>query len=407
MILNNQYRCPVCGSIINVRIPVGYIKSTYIYISCPKCLTEAKMHFTVDNETIQLKFELLENAEKIESRKYGYYDYSIEASPEFPSIVDPYCTPEKYATPFIRTVSKLNSFEKNINEIITSLIRYQEKKEEISIYTRLFSYYKNNKMNFLEQEMDKIFGKSNDDTEQRFLSILSDYFSEFTNYKAHIIVNSNIYRTLNSIKKNNSEFSLVAQMISKDNQVEIQLKKVIMKLLNFIHEFEMFYPIICTRYFKEGQINDDFFVKNYVVTASLSKLKILYKELYEIIMKATNIMFALHGLKNFSIDQIKIENIDIEKILNGKFCSNGKKLKEFSKYDIDKILPNSNMLDNSLRNGFEHEDDEYSNADKVVEIGGKLFYPQSKIAYFDLKLYDTLLFVFEYLVLVKYHFNNV
>lgn len=79
----------------------------------------------------------------------------------FPSIVDPYCTPEKYATPFIRTVSKLNSFEKSINEIITSLIRYQEKKEEISIYTRLFSYYKNNKMNFLEQEMDKIFGKSN------------------------------------------------------------------------------------------------------------------------------------------------------------------------------------------------------------------------------------------------------
>ena len=86
------------------------------------------MHFTVDNETIQLKFELLENAEKIESRKYGYYDYSIEASSDFPSIVDPYCTPEKYATPFIRTVSKLNSFEKNINEIITSLIRYQEKK---------------------------------------------------------------------------------------------------------------------------------------------------------------------------------------------------------------------------------------------------------------------------------------
>lgn len=76
-----------------------------------------------------------------------------------------------------------------------------------------------------------------------------------------MIVNSNIYRTLNSIKKNNSEFSLVAQMISKDNQVEIQLKKVIMKLLNFIHEFEMFYPIICTRYFKEGQNNDDFLLK--------------------------------------------------------------------------------------------------------------------------------------------------
>lgn len=406
MVINNQYRCPVCGSIINVRIPVGYIKSTDIYVSCPECLTEAKMHFTVDNETIKLKFELLENAEKIESKKYGDYDYSIEVSPDFPSIVDPFTTPEKYATPFIRTSSKLNSFEKNINDIISSLIRYQEKKEEISTYNRLFSYYKNNKMNFLKKEMDKIFGESNDDIEQRFINVIRDYFSEFTNYKAHTIVFKNIYRTLNSIKKNNSEFSLVIQMISKDNQVEIQLKKVIMVLLDCIQHFDMFYPIICTRYFKDGLINDDFFENNYVVTASLSNLKILYKELYEVIMKSTNIMFVLHGLKTCPISEIKIGNINIEKILNGKFCSNGKKIEEFTKYGIDKILPNCNMLDNNLRNGFEHEDYEYSDNDKIVEIGEKKLYPQSKIAYFDLKLYDTLLFIFEYLVLIKYQFNN-
>ena len=68
MVTNTQYKCPVCGSIINVRIPIGYIKSTYIYISCPKCLTEAKMHFEVDNENIEWRFELLENAIKIENR---------------------------------------------------------------------------------------------------------------------------------------------------------------------------------------------------------------------------------------------------------------------------------------------------------------------------------------------------
>ena len=406
MVTNTQYKCPVCGSIINVRIPIGYIKSTYIYISCPKCLTEAKMHFEVDNENIEWRFELLENAIKIENRKYRDYDYSIEASPDFPSIIDTFSNPETHSTPFIRIASNLISFEKNINEIISSLNRYQEKKEQISIYTRLFSYYKNNKIDFLNQEMSKIFGKGDEDAEERFLTILGDYFSGFTNYKAHTIVGSNIYRTLNSIKNNNSEFSSVVQMISKDNQIEIQLKKVIKVLLNFIQEIDMFYPLVCTRYFKDGQINDEFFEKNYIVTASISKLKILYKELYEFIMKSTNIMFALHGLKKFPVDQIKIENVNIEKILNGKFCSNGKKIKEFTRYGIDKILPNSNMLDNNLRNGFEHEDYEYNNCEKMVEIEDCLIYPQSKIAYFDLKLYDTLLFIFEYLILVKYYFNN-
>lgn len=118
--------------------------------------------------------------------------------------------------------------------------------------------------------MSKIFGKSDEDTEERFLTILGDYFSEFTNYKAHTIVGSNIYRTLNSLKNNNSEFSSVVQIISKDNKIEIQLKKVIKVLLNFIQDIDMFYPLVCTRYFKDGQINDEFFKKNYIVTASLS-----------------------------------------------------------------------------------------------------------------------------------------
>jgi|GEM_PF-6672727 len=405
MVHNERYRCSVCQSVINLRMQIGYIEEVIFYICCPKCTTESEIKLITNNNDGSIQILLIKNAENVGKGDPFSYEYSIEASADLPSITDIHADPTKVSSPFMRAVSmyrNMKCHEKLINDLTT----YQKTVLEVANYKSLFRLYINNKNEYLAQEIKSLFPGidfQQDEARETFIDLFSEFIGSFTNYKARIIVSTNIRRILKSISNSNPDFDEILGSSIDAKLIDEQLRILMTIILKFLEKINEFFPLIVTRYFKE-EPDIEYFETNYVATLKLDDLKELYVETYETIGKTMNIIIALHGLKSHPIKDVKIGGKSIIKILDGEFCSIGTKLGEIQKYGIENIVPNLSQMDSKLRNGFEHIDFQYDEVGKLVSVSESLQYSQFKIAYMVFKLYDTLVFIFEYSCLIKEEF---
>lgn len=402
MVHNTRYKCSVCQSVINLRIQIGYVEKVVFYINCPKCTTESAIELKINQIDTSIQIHLVENALDVEKSNPFIYDYSIEASADLPSISSIHADPIQVSSPFMRVVSMYRNLECH-EKFISDLAKNQKLENDIVKYKSLLRLYVNGKDEYLDQQLRLFVPEieyEKSEARETFIALFSEFIANFTNYKAKIIVRSNIKRTLNSIKKSNSDFDDLFDTCIDMDFIDEQLRVLMIGIINYLEKVNEFYPLIVTRYFKE-EPSDEYFEGNYVATIKLKDLKELYVGSYEAVGKVLNLIFALHGLKHYSISDVRIGGKPILKILGGEFCSIGNKLADSSKYGIENIVPNISLMDSKLRNGFEHIDYMYDEVGKLVIVNETIQYSQLKIAYMIFKLFDTLVFLFEYTCFIK------
>lgn len=403
MIHNEIYICTNCNKRINIRYQVGYVKNIDAYIPCPHCSIIGKIKIRTDLDKQHFDIFYDENTKKVKNgtiEEIMSADYHLELSADFPIKKSTNATVFNSATPFLRNISLVRNFKENMPKTIESIIKYQN--ISLEKYNLLFMYYKNNRKEILNSYLNKEFNiPKNEIDSKKVFELLEENFSLFTNYKARTIVLSNSYRELKKISQN-LKYEEIKKSIIKNNIIDKNLKKLANLMLDINNHFQMFYPLIITKYFKEDKINEEYFQSNYILTADVEKCYELYKDCYEIILSCIDPLIAIYGLiKCENIVRIN-KNYTILDIMDGKYFSKALKLNyAVSELDLNKKIPNLDLLDNSIRNPKGHSDYDYDIDEKnLLNAQGDVFTNQIKLAYYVYNLYDTLMFFYEYYLLL-------
>jgi hypothetical protein len=275
--------------------------------------------------------------------------------------------------------------------------------------------YKNNKLAVLSSQLDHEFASDEGvEVRTRYLSVLDDYFSAFTIYKSQAIVNSTVYNMIKNVVYSNKDISTLKNALNNSTYIKFNFNKIIDTLINFVEHYDMFYPLIVTDLFKNNP-DEKFFVDNILLTADPSQTYELYKKCYEVICNSIDVVIALYGMRKMPLNKIQIkvcfhENASFYPIK--KSFSSNKSLDAKAKIgackdlELEKYLPNICMLDNELRNPDAHESWNYNNELKLYENSkGDILETTIKIAYYDYKLYDLLLFLFDFYKLIIESFH--
>lgn len=405
MIANNVYECLNCKATINTRYQIGYIKKFVAHIPCPNCAAVAKIIYSIDNRNVSFEFNPIENAKLVSIHPLNA-NYHLEISSEFPTIIGDNITWMNNIGPFMRNVFLLYDPEKDIDITKKSILKCQYLIEKLEDYKKYFRYYKNKKDKFLEDALNENFGICNQDITNRMYEILSDYFFGFSNVQIKIKSVIEFFKIIENKIEDNMDFLNIIQEEKIKSAFSFYLKKITECLFDFISNFDMFYPLIITRYYANSITEEDF-KKFYIVSVDVDEAYKLYKNCYEIICKAINIIILVNGLTKYSIEDIKIGKKNIVEIINGSYVSNSNKIKYAKiELELDDVIPNFQYLDNKLRNHEGHNDYEYDDVDKILfDSNGKIIASQFELAYKLFQLYDTLLFIFEYFLLLngRYH----
>ncbi|MFQ6792078.1 MAG: hypothetical protein ACLRT4_04740 [Thomasclavelia sp.] len=402
MIHNEVYVCTNCNKKINIRYQVGYVKNIDAYIPCPHCTIIGKIKIQTDLDKPHFDIVYGENTRKVNAETIGEImsaDYHLELSADFPIKKSTNVTVFNSVSPFLRNVSLVSNFEENMPKIIADIIKYQN--ISLEKYEKLFTYYKNNRKDMLNSHLNKEFDIPKDEIDLKTVfELLEDNFSLFTKYKARTIVFSSSYRELKKASQN-LKYEEIKKSIIKNNIIEKNLKKLATLMLDINKHFQMFYPLVITKYFKED-IDEEYFQTNYILTADVEKCYELYKDCYEIILSCIDPLIAIYGLNKYEDIVMVDKNKSILDVIESKYFNKTAKLRyALNKLCLNKKIPNLDLLDNSIRNPKGHSDYEYDIDEKnLLNAQGDVFTNQIKLAYYVYNLYDTLMFFYEYYLLL-------
>lgn len=367
MVYNYYIKCQVCGSIIRIRLQVGYLNQHPIVVSCGKCKTSLCGTVKIDQENIGFKFEFV-NADGVTRDEIRKCEYLVECSGEFPvrkqgdEIVDS----SALDTPFFSQIQAMDYDMKKIDNYYRLISKLNQTHEKWIYYKRLFDLYIN-KSPYFEREIKKVVTDSIVSTKTEpeklhtvhMIEIVAFYEAMMpTVLKSHSFFDE-IFR-LNPV-----QMKLLYEFLNAHDGYRLeQMQKQIYKIYDeFIEVYPSLIPAISVQ--QSGEDSFDFDNKG-TTTSTYETIKQFYLDVYETLGNLMIIPVAFNNIcyrENFDIsDTINSKTYTLELFIRQTkanrfyFCTNNEKYTAFLnlKYNA------------KLRNAIGHHDVDYDPLSQII-----------------------------------------
>ena len=409
MVHNHFIKCQVCGSIIRIRLQVGFLKQHPIIVTCGKCKASLCGKVYIDQEKLGLKMEF-DNADSLDFHGITEGDYFVECSGEFPvrkQGEDDFSNLFSIS-PFITHMAKMGNKIDNIRNYQRILAILNTTSDKWKSYKRILDLYECDSP-YLKQEIKKVFDESifpcESETDIHNTIHAIEVLGFCSALKPQIADNSSFFDDVLRLDPSQIK-QLITFLDSHDGYNISQMQSQIYKILD---EFILFYPALIPAISLQFSGESDFdFEHNGTTTSTFETVKQFYLDVYE-------------TLGNLMVVPVAFNNIFYRGDVNSSDSSaantctleNYIKLTKANRYhlctDTEKFTAFLDLKYNAkLRNAIGHNDIEYDTATQLIT-----FYPNPQnrsikgteyLLQFELEalhMFQGILVLSEYLFLLK------
>lgn len=399
--VNFMIVCDHCGSIIRLRIGIGYSSRQPFAFSCKKCGTRIKGTLIAPSWD-KLKLEL-NNATETNKSELSEANYVVECHEDFLLTNEPV---EGFKlTPFMNA---LRLMKPNAELFIKdrSLFHHNQNELKEKLF-RMNNFYLYDRISELKKESNNLFNTDSKIECFKSLAQLNELniipIIEREVYRSNCVLYKN--KILNLLRNNKYELLKLIDYLNKNNFFDNLFKENLKLLECFDDLFMVIKPIITLKYIDKKNIDNLMFS-----IVDFDKTRQFYGDVFECIGRELNMLI---GLKNIELNgDYEVLNHPRFKIKSFNKCiksSNGDK-KQFLDDSADYYKLIEDVFDNKIRNGIGHHNCNLNEEKMEIE-----YYPyvddikkakKETITYtsFILKVYNifNLLLFFVYLKVILY-----
>ena len=400
--VNFMVVCNHCGSIIRLRIGIGYSLRQPFAFSCKKCGTRIKGLLIAPSRD-KLKLEL-NNASEANKSELTEANYLVECHEDFLLTNEPV---EGFKlTPFMNA---LRLMEPNAELFIRdrSLFYHNQNELKEKLF-RINNFYSHDRISELKKESNNLFNTDSKIECFKSLAQLNELYLipiiEREVYRSNCVLYKN--KILNLLRNNKCELLKLIDYLNKNNFFDNQFKENLKLLEGFDDLFMVIKPIITLKYIDKKNIDNLMFS-----IVDFDKTRQFYGDVFECIGRELNMLIGLKNIElNGNYEILNHPRFSKKKSFNDCINSSNGNKKQFLDDSADYYKLVEDVFDNKIRNGIGHHKCNLNEEKMEIE-----YYPyvddikkakKETITYtsFILKAYNifNLLLFFMYLKVILY-----
>lgn len=398
---NNIFiKCDVCGSIIDLKWQIGYLKKSVFRVNCGRCKTVIEgTLYTNDNPGFSYE---IKNATEIKAKLDFDCDYIIPISGEILTEKMRNGDEQFKPTPFINIVSlvgveKFSIFNARFLNGMNQIEKLKNKCDRIN------ELYVNKEYKYLKKMITEDFNVKRKKWDTRKIleekyNIDLKFYNSFVNPKKYLILKEKIFKNYKKIKAI-SKLDYENLLNFLENDVD-KFEKRIRDILNlFLENYNSFIPVLLLEYVDKIKINE-IYDKYAITTVHFEDVRNLYLRIYENIIDVSTVFVGLNNIM-YRGNYQKIDDTIINKkntIQDYKEMSKGNKIKYLTQNEIFNLL--IPKFDKDIRNAIGHEDIEYDTFSQKLKYDDKEMYLMEYV--FNIwKCYELCLLMYDLVLNIK------